>query len=112
MTSTIALHGSGGGMSKPLINSNRIVKIRTFNLDITSYSTGGEDISSVVNEFAGASPLAVIGVASAATPGAVYTYDPATKKLKAWWSGTASATLNEVTAATDLNLVTVIAFGY
>jgi len=86
------------------------MKIRTFDLDITSYSTAGEDIASVVNEFA--EVLAVIGQGNAASPGAVYAYDPAAKKLKAWWSGTASATLNEVTAATDLNLVKVLVLGY
>jgi len=110
MTATITKHGAGGAMSRLLINSNRTIKFRTFELDITSYSTGGEDVSSIVNEFA--ELLGVFAGAKAATPGATYTYDPATKKVKAWWSGTASATLNEVTAATDLNQVTVLAFGF
>lgn len=110
MASTITKAGSGGGYSKPLVNSNRVVKIAIFDLDITSYATNGEDISSVVNEFA--QVLAVVANGAAASPGAIFRYDPAAKKLKAYWSGTASATLNEVTNATDLNLVQVVVFGF
>jgi len=110
MASTITRHGAGGAFSKPLVNSNRTLKIVTFDLDTTSYATGGEDISAVINEFA--QVLAVFAQNNSATPGAIYTYNPAAKKLIAWWSGTASATLNEVTNATDLNQARVIVFGY
>lgn len=111
MTATIARHGAGGAFSKPLINSNRTVKLVSFDLDITSYSTGGEDISLVVNEFS--QVLGVVAEGSAATPGAVFRYDPAAKKVKAFWTGAAVSTaLAEVTAAQDLNLVTVLVFGY
>lgn len=116
MASTITRHADApgqGAFTKLMAAGARQLKIRTFDLDITSYAAGGEDISSIVNEFAGSTALFVLAQSKSATPGAVFQYDPATKKLKAFWTGAAVSTaLAEVTAATDLNQVGVMVIGY
>jgi len=69
----------------------------------TSYATGGEAFDPAAlrpNEVKDVQAVIVVQKQS----GHLFEWDPATKLVKAYWSGTASAVFNEVAAATNLSV--------
>lgn len=109
MASTITRHGAGGAFSKPLMNTNRTAKLVSLDLNITSYATGGEDLSSIHNEFS-----QVLGVlAGDPNTGRTIAYDYTNKKLQAFETGAAlSGPLSELEAAVNLGVIRVLFIGY
>lgn len=71
----------------------------------TSYANPGGTAEFTASSLGMAQILAVFF--TDAPSGHIARYDAATGKVKFYWSGTASAVLNEVTNATNLSTVTV-----
>ena len=67
----------------------------------SSYATGGVAVTPQQLGFQNAIQHLQV------SPSGGYTFEwlPASNKVKAYWSGTAGAVMNEVTAATDLHLI-------
>lgn len=112
MASTITTHAEAPGKGRftpPLMNTPRVPKIRTFDLNITSYAAGGEDVSSIANEF----QQVLMGLVQDPTGGRVGVYDQTNKKVMAFQTGAAlSGVLAETAAATNVGVVRVMLIGY
>ncbi len=69
----------------------------------TSYATGGEVFDPATTNPNEVKTVLAVFVMDAGS-GHKFGWDSVNKKIKAYWSGTASAVLNEVTAATNLSV--------
>jgi len=100
---TIALTTPSGGRPNIVSYSGDLrVIVGTFTFS-SSYSTGGEafDLAGSYGNLVRGTVVFVNFMPT--TGGHLLVWDATNKKVKAYWSGTASAVLNEVTAATNLS---------